>query len=242
MASPPNDNNNKAVLLAEELRQKGNKAYLSKDFKQALEWYQKSNAQKEDARCYSNVAEVYLKLGDYASAREAAERATTLKPDWAKPWWRKGRIAELFKDFESAINYYEIAVKQEPKNKEYRKALRNCEKRMKIIEKIPEGHYVVEPPTSSSDMEGQSPAMKAWKRVGKRFGGHMACWNSKYDAAKKTPEISSEEWLFKGLNIWVAGMKGSIAYLGLRMSPEARTAYLQMNGGLGPTNMAFQVQ
>ena len=78
---------------AEKLRSDGNDAYKTKDWARALALYEQSiGVDSTNAKSFSNAAAAACKLGAYHDAQVFADRATALKPDWGKAWWRSGVI------------------------------------------------------------------------------------------------------------------------------------------------------
>ena len=124
---------------AEDFRLQGNDAFGTKDYKRALDLYQKSVGCHPMAKSYANIAATLCKLGEYDEAAQAAERATALDPSWAKGWWRRGVVSDLQKTFYDSVKYYEIAVEISPKEKAFSKSLNEAKKRLNIKEKAGRG-------------------------------------------------------------------------------------------------------
>ena len=101
--------------------------------KQALQSYQASVDYHKTAKAYSNLAASLSKLGKYDKALEAADQATTLEPEWAKGWWRRGVCAELCRLFAAAHQFYKKAQDIEPNEKSFAKTVRDIKKRMKAV-------------------------------------------------------------------------------------------------------------
>ncbi len=74
---------------AEAEKQKGNDSMRSGEFKDALACYTKSIAIcGDDPATYSNRALTYIKLKDFGKAKEDAEKALALKPNYIKAYHR----------------------------------------------------------------------------------------------------------------------------------------------------------
>ena len=66
---------------------------------------------------YSNRALTRLKLNRLTAAKDDANKIIEINPDWAKGYFRRGQVDENLGDYQSAINYYQIAVAKEKTNK-----------------------------------------------------------------------------------------------------------------------------
>lgn len=61
--------------------ERANKFYIEKDYKKAIEWYEKLvKSENKSAEIYFNIGNAYYKSGDYASAILNYERAKKLNP------------------------------------------------------------------------------------------------------------------------------------------------------------------
>ena len=75
----------------------------------------------------SNRAAAFLKLGRYAQARADAERAASLKPDFAKAHFRLALALQAQEAFGDACASFSRCLQIEPKNKEATAGLRMAE-------------------------------------------------------------------------------------------------------------------
>lgn len=208
---------------AEDLRLQGNDAFKTQDYERALELYEASVAATPDtpdtSKTYSNLAATLSKLGRYEEACKAAERATVLDPKWGKGWWRRGTCLELTKNFAGAKNSYKIAVQLEPKQKEFRKALKNIDKRLGV-ESTVDGYSVIQPKGSQ-----EIPvSVKAFRRASSILGGgSYLSMTHRFMALPNhdTKNPTSLEWLFHGFIQWIGGVKGAVAEYAKSTSRES---------------------
>lgn len=214
-----------ADITAEDLRLQGNDAFGTKDWKRALDLYQRSSSYKQQAKTYSNMAATLCKLSRYTEANNAAKRATILEPTWAKGWWRRGVVAELQKIFLEALKYFMIAVDLDPKEKTFKKALNNIKKRVNA--KTENGMEVITNPGDVGSIE-ESAAVKAWFMAQQSVGGSTFTMTSRYMAVQTTYP-TSQQWLFQGFNQWIAGMKGAVASLCVGVSRDAHDQWQALN-------------
>jgi tetratricopeptide (TPR) repeat protein len=94
--------------MADVLKAEGNKAFAAKNFDEAMyvlpssctftptdfddseKFTQAIEIEPENHVLYSNRSGAYASLKDFDKALEDADKTTTIKPDWAKGWGRKG--------------------------------------------------------------------------------------------------------------------------------------------------------
>ncbi len=109
-------------------RRAGNEAYSSGDYQQAAVLYSEALALDDTVvAILSNRAAAFLKLGRYAQARADAERAASLKPDFAKAHFRLALALQAQEAFGDACASFSRCLQIEPKNKEATAGLRMAE-------------------------------------------------------------------------------------------------------------------
>jgi hypothetical protein len=181
---------------------------------------------------FSAQAATLCKLARFSEASEAAERATTLEPAWAKGWWRRGIIAEMHKLFGKAHQFYSIAVDLEPNEKTFRKAVKSVEKRLKMstIETADGKKISISEPHHASILDAETIQKIPSKVVWSRFCA---------DNPEQTLEVyvlrqvnfptgaspTSEQWLSQGLQTWSTGLRDASASLTVATAPQAREQY-----------------
>ena len=121
---------------SERLRLEGNEAFSQQDYTKAIQLYEESNAHKEQAKTYSNLAAALCKDKDRIhDAIKAAERATILDPSWGKGHWRYGMLLEQNFEFDKAKKQYEKAVENEPNEVSFQNALKTLDRKLASINK-----------------------------------------------------------------------------------------------------------
>jgi tetratricopeptide (TPR) repeat protein len=105
---------------ADEKIEKGNKAYASGDYEQALKWYEEAEVRNpESPYIYFNKGTVYFRLEDYEKAKEAFLAAATRTKDLsfeAKTYYNLGNTIffeagrHTESDLQKAIDLYQEAV------------------------------------------------------------------------------------------------------------------------------------
>ncbi|KAF6261090.1 hypothetical protein COO60DRAFT_1682349 [Scenedesmus sp. NREL 46B-D3] len=104
---------------AAEYKELGNINYKSKAYQQAADLYTKAiELDLSSAVLYSNRSSAYLQLGDLRLALEDARKATSLKPDWEKGWFRTGAALQELGWLDEALRAYQSALDCSPANQE----------------------------------------------------------------------------------------------------------------------------
>lgn len=86
-------------MEATSWKNKGNEAFRSKDFKEALGYYHKSLDLIQDPKVLSNQAAVYLKLEAFSSCINDCTKAIELDPDFLKPYNRRAQAYTSMKKY-----------------------------------------------------------------------------------------------------------------------------------------------
>lgn len=113
---------------AVEAKEKGNKLFAQKKFKEAIECYNKAiKYDPSDAAFFSNRAAAYMGLTDYENALTDSNECIRIKPDWSKGHYRKGCALVALKRFLDAEAALQEGLKREPGNAEIKKKLEEIE-------------------------------------------------------------------------------------------------------------------
>jgi tetratricopeptide (TPR) repeat protein len=119
-----------------ELKQKGNAAFVRGSHREAIEHYAaavhlatRANDDKTAAILLANRAASRLKLGEYAAAREDASEAIARDPKYVKAYHRRAAARSGLKDFENALEDYEVIVRANPGSETLRNEVNACMQR-----------------------------------------------------------------------------------------------------------------
>jgi len=119
-----------------ELKQKGNAAFVRGSHREAIEHYAaavhlatRANDDKTAAILLANRAASRLKLGEYAAAREDASEAIARDPKYVKAYHRRAAARSGLKDFENALEDYEVVVRANPGSETLRNEVNACMQR-----------------------------------------------------------------------------------------------------------------
>jgi stress-induced-phosphoprotein 1 len=110
------------------LKALGNKAFAAGDHPTAIQYF--SQAIERDSSnhvLFSNRSASYASLKDYELALQDADSTTSLKPDWAKGWGRKGAALMGLQRYMEAKNAYAEGLKLDPSSVLLKKGLDDAE-------------------------------------------------------------------------------------------------------------------
>ncbi|GMF58498.1 unnamed protein product [Phytophthora fragariaefolia] len=114
-----------AAAQAEELRQAGNEAFKSRQFREAEALYSRAlELQSCNRLLLGNRSAAFHQLGDFPAALQDAERAIALAPSWPKAHLRKAAACESLQRWDEAVQAYEqvLALEQDETSTEAKKA------------------------------------------------------------------------------------------------------------------------
>lgn len=109
-----------SIAAADQAKDRGNRAYAAKNFKQAIAEFSEAiamNASGSNSHVYySNRSASYLSLGEGSKALEDAETCIALKSDWPKGYSRKGAALFHLKRYTEARSVYTLGLEYDPTN------------------------------------------------------------------------------------------------------------------------------
>jgi stress-induced-phosphoprotein 1 len=121
------------MASAADLKAQGNKAIADKNFDDAIDKFTQAIAiEPENHILYSNRSAAYASKKDWEHAFEDAEKTTTIKPDWAKGWGRKGAALHGKGDLLGANDAYEEGLKLDANNAQLKSGLSSVQNAMKF--------------------------------------------------------------------------------------------------------------
>ena len=116
---------------AKEWKEKGNALVKEKKYKEALDCYTKSiEIDPNDPILYSNRSAMHLNLNEFDQALTDAEKAISLKPEYAKAYLRKGKALEGLEKFDEALKTYKLGLEKDNGNTQLLQASQELESSM----------------------------------------------------------------------------------------------------------------
>ena len=110
---------------AEIAREEGNELFKQQKYPEAVERYTEAiKRDPEDHRVYANRAACYTKLTAFNEALKDAEKCIALKPDFPKGYTRKGHVEFFTKQYDKALETYQLGLSKDPANEELKDGLR----------------------------------------------------------------------------------------------------------------------
>ena len=98
----------------------------SRDFKEAVEYYNKSlNLDPTEASTYANRAQAYIKLKNFPKCIEDSNKALELQPKYLKALYRRAIAYKETGKFDDAINDLQAILAEEPGSKKANEELEN---------------------------------------------------------------------------------------------------------------------
>ena len=116
------------MATAKEWKDKGNGLVKEKKYKEALDCYTKAiEIDPSDPILYSNRSAMHLNLAEYDQAITDAEKAISLKPDYAKAYLRKGKALEGQQRLQEALDTYKLGLEKDKTNAQLLEASQELE-------------------------------------------------------------------------------------------------------------------
>jgi tetratricopeptide (TPR) repeat protein len=123
----PDSDETKAVSL----KNQGNVHFKNKEYKKAIEFYNKSLMIKEDPILYCNRSAAQFHLKKYEASELDASKAIILDQSYTKAYIRRAFARRELHNYEGSVQDFEKALQLDPNNKE---AMRELEKVKKLLQ------------------------------------------------------------------------------------------------------------
>ena len=105
------------MATAKEWKDKGNALVKEKKYKEALDCYSKAiEIDPNDPILYSNRSLMHINLSEFDQALVDADKAISIKPDYAKAYLRKGKALEGQQKFKEALETYKLGLEKDKTN------------------------------------------------------------------------------------------------------------------------------
>ncbi|XP_056378377.1 sperm-associated antigen 1 isoform X3 [Hyla sarda] len=148
--------------LAEREKDKGNEAFRSGDFEEAILYYSRSISVLPTAVAYNNRAQTEIKLKNWQNALKDCDHALDLEPENVKALLRRAVVNKNLSNFQAASSDLQTILLHEPENPIAKKVLCEVEElqQKEKAEKSKKGRRIVIQDIEGSDEEHQDTSVK----------------------------------------------------------------------------------
>jgi stress-induced-phosphoprotein 1 len=113
--------------MADQEREKGNEYFKKDQYPEAVKHYTEAiKRNPSDAKAYSNRAACYTKLGALPEGLKDANKCIELDEKFVKGYSRKGAIQFFMKEYDKALETYQLGLKHNEGNQELMDGVRRC--------------------------------------------------------------------------------------------------------------------
>ena len=113
---------------AKDWKDKGNALVKEKKYKEALDCYSKAiEIDPNDPILYSNRSAMHLNLSEFDQALADADKAISIKADYAKAYLRKGKALEGLNKVDEALSAYKLGLEKDSGNAQLLQASQELE-------------------------------------------------------------------------------------------------------------------
>ncbi|CAM0949900.1 unnamed protein product [Alopecurus aequalis] len=107
-----------------DLKSKGKEAFVKQDYFTAMYYYgMVMEIDPLDATLFANRSLCWLRMREGDRALLDARQCKTLRPGWAKAWYREGSALSFMEEYRGAVRAFQEALRLDPVSNEVKKAL-----------------------------------------------------------------------------------------------------------------------
>lgn len=121
------------IFIATREKEKGNEAFASGDYVEAVTYYTRSISILPTAAAYNNKAQAEIKLQDWDSALQDCEKVLDMEPSNVKALLRRATVYNQLKNYQAAMKDLNAVLCIEPENAVAKKNLLEIEKKLKEL-------------------------------------------------------------------------------------------------------------
>ncbi|XP_015711483.1 sperm-associated antigen 1 isoform X2 [Coturnix japonica] len=125
------------IFFATREKEKGNEAFASGDYVEAVTYYTRSISVLPTAAAYNNKAQAEIKLQDWNGALQDCEKVLDMEPSNVKALLRRATVYNQLKNYQAAMKDLNTVLCIEPENAVAKKNLLEIEKK---VEELKPGH------------------------------------------------------------------------------------------------------
>ncbi|XP_030336758.1 sperm-associated antigen 1 isoform X2 [Strigops habroptila] len=172
------------IFIATREKEKGNEAFASGDYVEAVTYYTRSISVIPTAAAYNNKAQAEIKLQDWDSALQDCEKVLDMEPGNIKALMRRATVQRQLQNYQAAIEDLNRVLCVEPENAIAKKNLLEIEKKLKGLKPVSENQgkgkrILIQDIENSESDEGRGENTECErssgnKRIGVPVGGEAA--------------------------------------------------------------------
>ncbi|XP_066034028.1 sperm-associated antigen 1 isoform X2 [Chamaea fasciata] len=126
------------IFIATREKEKGNEAFATGDYVEAVTYYTRSISVMPTAAVYNNKAQAEIKLQDWDSALEDCEKVLDMEPGNIKALMRRATVHSHLHNYQTAIEDLNKVLSVEPENSMAKKSLLEIEEKLKGLKPVSE--------------------------------------------------------------------------------------------------------
>ncbi|XP_054047303.1 sperm-associated antigen 1 isoform X1 [Rissa tridactyla] len=126
------------IFIATREKEKGNEAFATGDYVEAVTYYTRSISVIPTAAAYNNKAQAEIKLQDWYSALQDCEKVLDMEPGNVKALVRRASVHNQLQNYQTAIEDLNKVLCIEPENAIAKKNLLEIEKKLKGLKPVSE--------------------------------------------------------------------------------------------------------
>uniref|UniRef100_A0A8C3RDG5 Sperm associated antigen 1 n=1 Tax=Cyanoderma ruficeps TaxID=181631 RepID=A0A8C3RDG5_9PASS len=167
------------IFIATREKEKGNEAFATGDYVEAVTYYTRSISVMPTAAAYNNKAQAEIKLQDWDSALQDCEKVLDMEPGNIKALMRRATVHSHLQNYQTAIEDLNKVLSVEPENSKAKKSLLEIEKKLKGLKPVsePQGKgkkILIQEIEDSGNGEGRGENTEEWERRGGHQGSAAA--------------------------------------------------------------------
>uniref|UniRef100_A0A670K4V8 Sperm associated antigen 1 n=1 Tax=Podarcis muralis TaxID=64176 RepID=A0A670K4V8_PODMU len=124
------------IFIANREKEKGNEAFVTGDYKEAVIYYTRSISAFPTVAAYNNKAQAEIKLQNWHVAHQDCETVLKMDPENIKAFMRRATVYTNLHNFKAAAEDLKKVLQIEPENATAKKNLLDIEKKLKELEPI----------------------------------------------------------------------------------------------------------
>ncbi|KAF4798074.1 hypothetical protein TURU_066948 [Turdus rufiventris] len=160
------------IFIATREKEKGNEAFATGDYVEAVTYYTRSISVIPTAAVYNNKAQAEIKLQDWDNALQDCEKVLEMEPGNIKALMRRATVHSHLQNYQAAIEDLNEVLSVEPENSRAKKSLLEIEEKLKGLKPVSESQgkgkkILIEEIEDSESGEGRGENTEECERHGR---------------------------------------------------------------------------